>query len=50
MFKIITLAILGYLFYRFFLQSPQISAPNDQPPIKDQPGEGDYIDYEEVDD
>jgi hypothetical protein len=54
MFKLITLAILGYLLYRVVLEPKRIDKQADkrnihhsQEPKKEQ--SGDFIDYEEID-
>lgn len=50
MLKFLTLALIGWLVYRFWWK-PQLSRGNDDSPkINDSPeDEGEYIDYEEVD-
>lgn len=54
MFKLLTLAILGYLLYRVVLEPKKIDKQADKPnlnhqenPKKEAPG--DFIDYEEID-
>ncbi len=46
MFKLLTIAVLGYLLYRFFIQQPQIRSGQGETQKPDHDDE--YIDYEEV--
>jgi hypothetical protein len=51
MFKIITIAVLGYLFYRLFLVPRALNSPPTQDQIDDQdakPTDDDFVEYEEV--
>lgn len=54
MFKILTIGVLIYLFYRIVFIQKAIKPPEADPRLKNDPrgnsgDEGEYVDYEEVD-
>lgn len=48
MFKIITIAALGYLFYRLVAAPKSLDKADDQDFISSEPSEDEFVDYEEI--
>lgn len=48
MFKIITIAVLGYLFYRLVASPKSLDQADDQDFISSEPSEDEFVDYEEI--
>ena len=47
MFKLLTIVVGLYLLYRLYMKSSNLGPGEPQPPLDD-PGEEEYVDYEEV--
>jgi len=49
MFKILTFAVLGYLFYRLVMPAKSLDEGDSTGSLNQEPDSGDYVEYEEID-